>query len=261
VYALLGRLPLWGLMVLVLVGFPATAVAMQAVIRRRFPALRSRRHNSVAGFLVAVIGVIYAVTVGFIISNQWNNYTQARERTFQEAFTLASIAEGSEVLGPAKQAEITRLVIQYDQIVINWWPQSGREPATADPNEDRTLAELLNAVSNTEPTTEGQRAFVQRATEDLMDVNAQNDQRLHQASRAHLEQPLWVVIGVSSVVTVAFCLLFGLQNEWLHYIMVAGVSLAIASNLLLVILLDHPLSGVMPVSPDAYQSVIYDLTP
>ena len=43
--------------------------------------------------------------------------------------------------------------------------------------------------------------------------------------------------------------------------MIAGVALAIASNLLLVILLNHPLSGVMPVSPDAYQSVIVDLTP
>ena len=42
--------------------------------------------------------------------------------------------------------------------------------------------------------------------------------------------------------------------------MVACVSLAIGSNLLLVVLLDHPLSGVMPVSPDAYQSVVYDLT-
>jgi len=261
VYELLARLPLWGLMVLVLVGFPAAAVGLQAVIRRTFPALRARRHNSVAGFLVAVIGVIYAVTVGFIIANQWENYTKARERTFQEAFTLASIAEGSEILGPAKQAEITRLVIRYNQIVIDWWPQSGRDPATMDPAEDRTLAELLNAVGDTAPTTEGQAAFIRRATDDLMDVNAQNDQRLHQASQAHLEQPLWIVIAVSSVVTVGFCLLFGMQNQWLHYVMVAGVALAIASNLLLVILLDHPLSGVMPVSPDAYQSVIYDLTP
>src|SRR3954468_11584082 len=111
-------------MVLVLVGFPATAVALQAVIRRTFPALRARRHNSVAGFLVAVIGVIYAVTVGFIISHQWENYTVARERTFEEAVTLAGVAESADVMGPQIREELTRAVVRYNEEVIAWWPQS-----------------------------------------------------------------------------------------------------------------------------------------
>ena len=259
-YAFIFGLPLWALLLVVLGGLPAAAVIVQAVIRRKFPTLRSRRHNSVAGFLVAVIGVIYAVTVGFIISNQWNNYTEARERTFEEAFTLESIAEGSEVLGPATHAEVTRLVIEYNQIVLRWWSHSGQDPASTDPAEDQTLSQLLNVFGSVQPTNSVQQAFVEKSTWDLIDAKAESDRRLHQASRAHLEQPLWIVIGVSSTVTVGFCLLFGLQNERLHYILVTGVALAVASNLLLVILLDHPLAGVMPVSPDAYESVISDLS-
>ena len=197
----LTSLPLWGIMVLLLVGFPALTVGLQALIRRRFPTLKARRHNDVAGFLIAVIGVIYAVTVGFIIANQWENYTKARDSTFQEAFTLASIAEGGIVMGPAARARLSEGVVAYNQAVIDWWPTSSRSPATTDPPEDVALNRLLADMSDLQPTTPAQEAFVRRATEQLLEVEALSDTRLHQASRAHLAMPLWVVIVVSSGVT------------------------------------------------------------
>jgi Protein of unknown function (DUF4239) len=251
--------PLWSVMVLLLFTLPAIAIGLQAIIRRRFPDLKQRKHNDVAGFLVAVIGVIYAVTVGFIIASQWDNYTEARDHTYQEAFTLASIAEGSVVMGPQVQQQISAQIVAYNKAVIAWWPRSGRPATEFDPPEDASLIHMLETVNGLNPTTEAQRAFVREATADLIDVEAQSDQRTHQAGRAHLEFPLWLVIGIASGVTTAFCLLFGLETEWLHYVMVGAVALIIGSNLLLVVLLDHPLSGVMPVSPDAYQAVVDDL--
>src|SRR5215831_9233759 len=97
------HLPLWGTVLLLLVGLPAVVVGLQVAIRRVFPAIQRRKHNSVAGYIVAVVGVIYAVTVGFIIANQWENYTSARADTYTEAFTLAGVAEASQVMGTATQ--------------------------------------------------------------------------------------------------------------------------------------------------------------
>lgn len=251
--------PLWLTVTVILLGLPLVTTALQAVIRRRFPTLAKRQHNDVAGFLIAVVGVIYAVTVGFIISNQWENYTQARQDTYDEAFTLAGVAEGSTVLGPATHAELTKGVIEYNEAVLAWWPRSGQTPSPFDPREDATLSRLLQVLSDANPTTQAQKSFVAQATTDVVTVDAQNDARLHQSSRAHLEEPLWVIILISSGVTTVFCLLFGLENQFLHYLMVAAVSLAIATNIALVVLLNHPLSGVMPVSPDAYESVLTDL--
>jgi hypothetical protein len=252
-------LPLWATILLILIGLPAVAVGLQLIIRHMFPTIQRRKHNSVAGYIVAVVGVIYAVTVGFIIANQWENYTGARNDTYTEAFTLSGVAEAARVMGPATQQEIVNDVIAYNQAVIDWWPTSGHDPAARDDVEDQILDRLFRVISNSNPTDEGQRAFVQRATVDLMAVDVENDRRMHLSTRAHLEIPLWVLILVSSSVTVAFCLLFGLENQWLHLVMVAAVSLAVASNLTLIVLLDHPLSGAMPVSPDAYQAVIDDL--
>jgi hypothetical protein len=250
---------LWITTVVVLVGLPAVTVALQVAIRHLFPEIQRRKHNSVAGYVVAVVGVIYAVTVGFIIANEWENYTTVRNDTQIEAFTLAGVAEASQVMGTPTQQQIVADVIAYNQAVINWWPQQGHSPSVTDDVEDQILDRLIRTISQSSPTNEGQRAFVQQSVAQLLAVDAQNDRRLHLATRTHLEQPLLVLILVSSAVTVAFCLLFGLENQWLHYVMVGSVALVIASNLMLVLLLDHPLSGLMPIRPDAYHAVIADL--
>jgi hypothetical protein len=251
--------PLWVNVAVVLVLLPALAIATQALIRRFFPTIRRRKHNSVAGYMLAVVGVIYAVTAGFIIANQWENYTNVRNDTHTEAFTLAGVAEASRVMGPAEQQAIVHDVIAYNQAVINWWPQPNHSPALTDDVEDQILDRLIRTVSDSTPTNDGQRAFVQQAIQDLMTVDAQNDRRLHLATETHLETPLFVLILVSSAVTITFCLLFGLENQWLHYVMVGAVAFAIGANLMLILLLDRPLSGLMPISPGPYQAVITDL--
>jgi hypothetical protein len=247
-------------MVLFLVGFPAATIALQALIRGRFPELKAKRHNDVAGFLLAVIGVIYAVTVGFMIANQWENYTEARERTWHEAYTLASVAEGGAVLDPAAREQIRVAVVDYNQAVIDWWSRQDRIGATTDLREEQTLERLLTVLDQARPTTDAQRAYVEQADERVLDVMVLRDQRLHEANRAHLEAPLWLILSISGAVTVGFCLLFGLETQWLHYILVAGLAITIAISFLLIVLLNYPLSGVMPIAPDSYESVVRDLS-
>lgn len=60
-------LPTWLVAVLFVVVMPAAVVAVQVGIRRTRPALAEGRHNEVAGFLIAVVGVIYAVLLAFVV--------------------------------------------------------------------------------------------------------------------------------------------------------------------------------------------------
>jgi hypothetical protein len=70
---------------------------------------------------------------------------------------------------------------------------------------------------------------------------------------------MWAAILFGSAVTLGFCLLFGLEDARLHYMMVAGVAAIIAINLFLVLVLDHPFSGDVSVGPDAFEHVLNDL--
>ncbi|GGK06842.1 hypothetical protein GCM10010123_40740 [Pilimelia anulata] len=253
-------LPLWAVMAIIIAGLTGFAVGLQAVVRRWFPEIQSARHNDVAGFLAAVIGVIYAVTVGFIIAEQWENFTDAKERTYREAFSLGAIAEGSSVLGPEQQARYADAVLTYNRAVLRWWPQQGHTETEEETRDAQTLEPLYALAGQAQVTNEAQRAFVRETTAELGQVARDREDRLHRAGQAHLEWPLWVLIAFASAVVLVFCALFGLESRWLHYTMITGVALAVASNLMLVVLLNHPLSGALRVAPDSYQSVVDDLS-
>ena len=57
------HLNLWLLGALLVVGLPLVTVAVQAVVRRLAPDIVAGEHNEVAGFLIAVVGVVYAATL------------------------------------------------------------------------------------------------------------------------------------------------------------------------------------------------------
>ena len=73
----MNALPIWLTGILLVVVLPALVVLEQVGLRRAWPALREGDHNEVAGFIIAVVGVIYAVLLGFVVIVSWENFSEA----------------------------------------------------------------------------------------------------------------------------------------------------------------------------------------
>jgi hypothetical protein len=99
--------PVWLLGVLLIVVLPTAAVGAQLGIRRMWPHLVEGEHNDVAGFIIAVVGVIYAVLLAFVVIITWENFSAAEGVVGEEASALRSIYRESsafpdEVREPAR---------------------------------------------------------------------------------------------------------------------------------------------------------------
>lgn len=254
------ELPLWGAALLILGGVPIAAVLLQILMRKVVPPPRAKAHNDVAGFLVAVIGVVYAVTMGFSIDDQWDKYTDVRDSTGEEAFTVTAVGRGGAVLGADDRRAVTRAVVAYNRAVVAWWP-TAMEKAEQPRSEGRALAHLFETVGGLRPATEPQQAYLEEATDQLLRVSVLNSQRHSMAERAHLRASLWIAVFLTSAVTLFFSLLFGLESPWLHYTMIAGVGLVIATNLFVITMIEYPLAGALSVSPADFTESTADLLP
>jgi len=82
--------PLW-VLILLLIFFTGLAMAVSILIRRHFGLERLRTNNEVAGFKFAVIGVLYAVLLGFAVVIAWERYHDAERALAAEAGAAASI--------------------------------------------------------------------------------------------------------------------------------------------------------------------------
>src|SRR5215208_150217 len=77
--------------ILVVGGICLLALAGFELVQRLVPADSRQRHNDVAGFIYAALGVIYAVLLALVVIAVWEEYQAASETVEQEANAVAEI--------------------------------------------------------------------------------------------------------------------------------------------------------------------------
>jgi len=250
------HLNLWLLGALLILGIPLLTVVVQAVIRRLAPAIIKGEHNDVAGFLIAVVGVVYAVTLAFIVIVTWEGFRDARDTVGSEAGSLRSLYRDSRALPEPTRTTLGGLVVRYGREV------AGPEWAAMDDGGSSEAAfgligdmfASLGSVSGTTPT---QETFLADALVRLNDVAQDRAKRIGVAEESQVSI-LWAAILLGGILTVGFALLFGVSNERLHYVMVGGFAAVLALQILVILVLSLPFSGDVRVTPAPFERVVHD---
>jgi hypothetical protein len=250
------HLNLWVLGVLMVVGLPLLTVAVQAAVRRLAPSIVGGEHNEVAGFLIAVVGVVYAVTLAFIVIVTWEGYREARGTVTTEAGALRSLYRDSQSLPEPTRTRLADLVVQYGREVAGpeWdaMDDGGSSPAVFG-----LIGEMFSTLGTATTTTPTQETFLADALVRLNELAQDRAERITAAEEGQLSI-LWVAIIVGGVLTVGFALLFGVANERLHYLMVGGFAGVLALQILVILVLSMPFSGDVRVQPEPFEHVVRD---
>ena len=76
---------------LVVAVFVLIAVVGLTLVQRIVPSHLRQQHNDVAGFIYAVLGVIYAVLIALVVIAVWEDYAAARDTVEREASELDDV--------------------------------------------------------------------------------------------------------------------------------------------------------------------------
>jgi uncharacterized membrane protein YgaE (UPF0421/DUF939 family) len=76
---------------LVVAVFVLIAVVGLTLVQRIVPSQLRQQHNDVAGFIYAVLGVIYAVLIALMVIAVWEDYAAARDTVESEASELDDV--------------------------------------------------------------------------------------------------------------------------------------------------------------------------
>ena len=252
--------PGWLAFVVLVVAFPALVLLVQLGLRRRWPALAQGEHNDVVGFIIAVVGVIYAVLLAFVVIVAWESFTRAEEVVGQEASALRTIYRNSVGLPSETQAQMQDLVLRYaSEVVDDSWPAMA-QGHPGDPEAGDILQEMAVALSDTRVTTPVQQEFVDAEVERLNELVSLRSQRLDFVESG-IPGSLWVALIVGALVTVGFALLFGLERAGLHLVMVGSLSVLIGVLLFVAVGFNYPFAGDIAVHPTSFERVLQDFDP
>ena len=235
-----------GIVAGVAIGVAALLYAVQVLIPHRI----RQEHNDVAGFVYAVLGVLYAVMLGFVVVNEWESLETVKSNTFTEANELGSLYWNARALPPAAGRALEKTTKDYANAVIDseWSMMAGGESSAAATRLVYTMRDEINAMPTNTPR--GQTIFDQSLTH-VNNLAAARRARINESSES-VPAILWVVLIIGSVLTVGYSFLFGLANFWSHVLIAAPLGVMAVLALIVIDQLNHPFGGMIAVSPDAF---------
>src|SRR5215471_14906427 len=112
-------IPSWLLFLLIVGGSVGLVWIGTVLLRRRTTAPKDDRHNEVAGFIFAAVGVLYAVLLAFTVIIVWEQYLAAESAVSQEAAALITVAHDTSSFPEPARSQVHDQLRAYAQFVIN----------------------------------------------------------------------------------------------------------------------------------------------
>jgi hypothetical protein len=231
------------------------AVVGLVLVQRLVPPERREKHNDVAGFIYAVLGVAYAVVLAFMLISVWQDYNKAQTNVESEAHELAGVYFLASRLPEPERTHVQDLARMCARVVVEEeWPLM--EQGQTSPRADSLLRQLRLKLLEFDPHTRGEQVLYERGLTDLHDALDARRSRLLEV-REGIPSLLWVVLVVGGVITVSFTYLFGLKSNVAHALIVAALTLVICGILFTIGEFDYPFSGPVEIRPDAFREVLH----
>ena len=230
------------------------AVGGLALVQYLVPWQVRRQHNDVAGFIYAVLGVVYAVLLGFVTIVVWEDYEVAKTTTDDEANELAELFWLGRGLPDPQGERLQELAHSYARVVIDeeW---TLMEQGQASPHAAAIAHEMRSTIYDFEPSNAAEQVLYEQGLERVHELVDERRLRLLEA-REGMPDILWGVLVVGGIIVVGFTYLFGLENTRSHTLMIAALAAIIALVLFTIYALNHPFTGITRIKPDAFELVL-----
>jgi hypothetical protein len=211
------------------------------------------RHNDVAGFIIAIIGVVYAVLLAFIAVAAWEAFDNADRVVQEEANLVGNLYRDSVAIPEPMRSAIRQDVKQYLHIVVDQeWP--AQRAHKVDASAWTAVEKLHTALTDIDAKTLGQSVVEAEMLKTLNELyNARRSRIL--AADDGIPDTIWWILVMGGGITVAFTYFFGMPSMMMHYAMTGILAASMALVMVLIVSLDWPFRGEVSISPAAFQAV------
>jgi hypothetical protein len=211
-------------------------------------------HNDLAGFVLAIVGVIYAVLLAFIAVAVWQNYTDVDNLVQMEANLVDDLYRDTISLPPATAQQLRLNLFDYTETVVQKeWPHM----MAAMPSHMkgwRVLDSFHLTLAQLKPPDAPALAVQTEMLQTLDKLYDVRRGRFHAASSG-LPAIVWWNLMVGAAILIVFSYLFGAPRLAMHAVMVGLLGSSIGLVLMLIVLLDNPFLGQSHVSVEPFQAL------
>jgi len=247
-------LPVWAVELVAMACAAGLAVGGHALVQRRIPYARLAKHNDVAGFLFSVVGVLYAIVLGFVVVVVWQKYDASVATALSEESALSDMYRLAAAYPPPVERRIRGEIREYAvQMIRREWPAMA---AGSSSEEVQRLGErVAKDVERLRPTSAGE-TNVHAAMLTLLERFLDGRRERLRSNDGSVLGILWFTLFGGACAMIGFAYLFGTENRRMQLLMTAIVAALLTAILVLIAEFDRPFSGSISVSDQIWRTFI-----
>ncbi len=227
------------------------AVAGMILVRTRVSLETLTSYHQVAGYLLSVIGTLYAVLLGFVVVEAMQDMQEVRGLVSLEASGLANIFLCAEGLGAKEKERIRTNCRQYaDEVINDEWKTLADKRYSQ--RTFRSAFELWKEITGLNPSNEKQQLIQQQMLTEICSMTQNHRTRVINSTRG-VAPIMWVALIVGGIFTTVFTYFFGIADLRVQAIMTMLVSIVLSLNLCLVFIFGNPMLTDLGVKPGPFQ--------
>jgi hypothetical protein len=232
----------------------AGASAGQWYVHARFAESKFVQHNEVGGFIVAVVGAVYGVLLGFMTVIAWQHFSEARQIAGEESAAAVDAWHTSVGLPAAQRAQVRNDMLRYSIAMVDReWP--AMRANSYDKPADLIVMDAIGAAGAFVPANIKEGNAQSTTLQQLSALHDDRWRRLADNTFGLLSFE-WLVLVAGGVCIVGFCWLFGLENKKVHLVMTAAVTIVVTSTMVLLFELQFPFQSDLRIQPDDWKGAI-----
>lgn len=219
------------------------------LVRKRVGIKDLKECHEVAGYLLSVIGTLYAVLLGFVVVDSLSKFDRARVLIEEEASGLANVFFLADNFPQKERHQIHASVARYIDAVLDeeWETMKRGEPS---PKAIAEIRQLWFIVSRFEPKTQNNQSLWECMLNSMDDIGTNRRLRIITAKYG-LSNVMATVLVMGGVITIVFTYFFALEKFKAQAMMTALVSTTLSLNVCLVMLYGYPFQKGLKVEPTA----------
>lgn len=219
-------------------------------VRRILKLEELESHHPVTDPLLQVVGMMFAILLGFMVGDAMSRFTQARMIVQQEASSIADVFRLAGGFSNPERDNIRSLCSRYaDDVINDEWPKLAAKKTSN--KVWKTYNELWATLNGIKVKDDSEACVLQCILPCMVSVGDNRRMRV-EAMHNGLPAALWGVLGMAGVATIMFTFLFAAPNRILQMVMTSIITIVMGLNVFMLASYDDPFSGDVMVSPDAF---------
>ncbi len=217
---------------------------------------RARAFKALSPGMLPPLGILFALLVGFIAVEVWNNFDKAKVAVASDASALRAVVLLAGTFPEEQKTRIYALIDRHIEDAINKeWPAMARQQATLSTLRANALIETLQVVLTLKPADDSQRTAQPEMMKALQTALDARHQRIV-VSQSTVGRVKWAGILLQGLCTLVAIAMVHSDNRLTCAIALTLFATGIALSLLLIAAYSRPFAGEISVRPDLLKQVV-----